>query len=355
MKHLHYKKSGPQADKAGGSFLFPKKIIRGNNTCAGAAAFSRGQRTALIADSYIMKNFGGIMDAAGEFEGLIFKGEACPGEFYRIKKELVRKKIRVIVSAGGGKVIDTCKFLAGEIKGLRHTCIPLSAATCSSMTPVSVVYSEKGGYMDTVDTKIPDVIIIDYAAMESLPMAFFAAGLADTLAKHFEIKACGKAAAIKTRYSGFISDYSAAVYGDMKKILKKWKKPCYEMKKQLVELNIFHSGMISLFGRFTGTSFIAHVLAYAMTFNDKAKGFLHGEHAGFSALVQEAYLKNSKNAEVIEKALETMEMPARFTDFGIDGAGIGRVHKEFFRLKTKEKLYIPISENIMYNVIESFA
>src|ERR1035437_2363297 len=173
-------------------FLFPAKITRGEGEIDKIDA-GPYKAPFLFAGPYVMKTYGSrlIKNNPG-IKTCVFTGQVWPGEFYRVKKAAADAKTDVIYAMGGGKVMDLAKLVKKDMPCLRLVNIPTSAATCAAMTPVSVMYTQDGVYADTIDSAVPDEVIIDYKVMEKLPMPFFAAGAADTLAKYYETAAARK-------------------------------------------------------------------------------------------------------------------------------------------------------------------
>jgi glycerol dehydrogenase len=349
MKQLNIIKD-PGTDVPG-SFLFPGRVIKGEGAADGAGVFL-DDRSALLAGPYVMKNFGQVIKGARDPLQIAFKGECSPGEFFRVKNIILENRIKTLAAAGGGKTLDLAKYLKREIKGLSLVCIPTSAATCAAYTPVSVLYDEAGVYMDTLDTLCPDIIIIDYNIMYTLPMPFFAAGAADTLAKYYEAAVFNKFHKDRSPYDDLVFATADEVYRRLKQLIrKKWKDPGKEEKRELADINIMYSGIISCIGRYTVTSSLAHALAHAVTAAPGAREFLHGEHVGAALLFQEEILKNTKHLTEISDLLAIMDMPAGLPGIGVTKAGLEKVFGLYYRIKSREKIYLPVSDDLLYNIL----
>jgi glycerol dehydrogenase-like iron-containing ADH family enzyme len=349
MKQLNLIKDS-KAD-ASGSFMFPGRVIKGEGTINGAGAFL-DDRAAVLAGPYVMKNFvPGIKGARAPLQ-VTFKGECSPGEFFRVKNIILENRIKTLAAAGGGKTLDIAKYLKREIKGLRLIAIPTSAATCAAYTPVTVLYDEAGVYMDTLDTVCPDIIVIDYDIFYGLPMPFFAAGAADTLAKYYEAAVYKKFHKNTSSYDNFVFAVAEEVYKRLKQMIrKKWKNPGKEEKRALTDINIIYSGMISCVGKYTVTSSLAHALAHALTAVPCAREFLHGEHVGVSLLAQEELLKNKRHLSEISDLLGIMDMPDGLPGLGITKAGVEKVYGLYRRIKIREKIYLPVKDDLLYNIL----
>ena len=350
MKLFQYNK-GPRLDSERGSFSFSENVITGEGTLREARGLA-GRNAAIIADSYVMRAFAPAVK--GDLKQIVFKGECCPSEFYRIKRIIDTDKIRSIIGMGGGKLLDLCKFLKKETKNLKLVAVPTSAATCSAATPVTVVNDENGKYMNTLDTIMPDCVIIDYDIFYGLPMAFFAAGIVDTLAKYYEMRIFNRYSQDKGVYDVFVFDFMRSVYRDLKKIIRKWGSIKNSDRRKIADINILYSGFVSCIGQFTITASAAHAVAAALTGYGRAREFLHGEHVGLGLLVQETLFKNKKNAAEIENILGTLEMPVSFSGMGISKKEIRGICDAYGKIKAREKIYIPIDDSLMYNILQVY-
>jgi glycerol dehydrogenase len=351
MKQRHINK-GPRGTPAG-PFSFPGQVINREGAAALAPEFVKG-KAALLADSYVARQFAPAIKNGSEMELLNFAGECSPGNFHKLKTQLIEKDVETLVAAGGGKAMDTAKYLKREIKGLNLINIPTSAATCAAFTPVSVLYGEKGVYMDTLDTVCPDVILLDYSIFCGLPMPFFAAGAVDSLAKYYECAAYCENIASAAPQDKFILETAGLFHARLKDlILKKWTDPGYGVKMELTDLIIAESGRLSCMAGETPTAGLAHAVAHAVTVSAGAKQFLHGEHVAAGLVIQETYLKNGERLRELEALLGIMELPASLPGIGVESGELAVFKSLYEAIVRREKIYIPDRAENVYNIIES--
>lgn len=351
MKQVHYNK-GPYA-KACGSFSFPGIIISEPGAAAQALGRAKG-KPALLSDKYVARLFGAKIRNNAEMESIVFPGECSPGNFFRIKNILLDAGVETLIAAGGGKALDLAKYLKREIPGLFLINIPTSAATCAAATPVSVLYDEKGVYMDTLDTLCPDVVIVDYEMFYDLPMPFFAAGAIDAMAKYYEAAAYCENTKDAGPYDLFMLQTIKLSYIKLKKlVLENWRRPDNAVKKQLVDLIITESAQLSCLGRHTVTAGIAHALAHSVTASPRANEFLHGEHVAVGLIIQEKYLKNQEQLAEIRELCAIMELPASFQDLGVTEEDLPAVEKLYNSIISREKIFVPKRDVLLYNIVES--
>jgi len=335
-------------------FLFPGKIIKINGDLEKDLTNNLSDgKSAVIYDKYVRSIFIKKANVNIFDEEITFNGECCPEEFRRVFLILKERKIRNLVAAGGGKVLDVAKHVKKELPEIRLINVPTSAATCAAFTPVSVIYNKDGSYLNTLDTVPPDILIIDYEFFMDLPLAFFAAGIMDTLSKFYETETFYKNEKEKNFCDNFTRDLAFILKKNIFKRVKKNKK-CLNDEDRLffTDCNIIYSGMISCVGIKTVTSSIAHAIAHAMTIVPKAREYLHGEHVSVSLLIQEQLMENKKNVDDIETITVKIDMPDRLSRAGISTEEINLLCSRYFQIKQDEKIYVPVDDNLMYNVME---
>jgi uncharacterized oxidoreductase len=256
---------------------------------------------------------------------------------------------------GGGKAMDTAKLVKRDTPGLKLTAIPTSAATCAAFSAVSVVYDRAGVYSHSCESPQADNVIIDYSIFEKLPKQFFAAGAMDTLAKYYETAVYKKKLKLNGLYDDAVLEHAKFFVKRLKDIIfKKWYRLDAETKRELTDINIVLSGMVSTLGKYTVTSSTAHTLSYALTCFAKAREFLHGEHVGLGLIIQEEAAGNIKNVQEIDAMAQVMEVPRRFWDFGAKKEDLAAIFEFYSRLNLKETPYVPVQDELMYKIFEKY-
>ena len=350
----HHRNSGEMSNNE--EILFPARIVKG----AGETdKIDAGPYKApfLFAGPYVMKTYGArLVKNNPGIKQEIFRGQVWPGEFYRIKKAVAENKTDALFSMGGGKVMDLAKLIKRDMPALKLINIPTSAATCAAMTPVSVMYTKDGEYSDTLDSSVPDEVIIDYDIMEKLPLPFFAAGAADTLAKYYETFAARKAMKGGLNAS---DNLSFAISNSAKESLKniiylKWHKADAAVKRELADINIVQSGLASCAGRYSITGLIAHACAHAATVVPRARQYLHGEHAAAGLIMQETMLKGKKNLTEINSFFEIMELPLGLAGIGIKKTDLKVFYGKYAAIDNAEKISVYAGKKLVYNTLEAY-
>jgi glycerol dehydrogenase-like iron-containing ADH family enzyme len=134
-------------------FSFPTKIFRGPDALhslgifcktQGERAFILGGKTALVKTKETINTSlsqYGVEVVATEWYG----GECTQKGIQQLTAEAIKAKADVIIAVGGGKALDTGKAVAAACK-LPLITVPTIAATCAAVTPLSVIYNEKGEF-----------------------------------------------------------------------------------------------------------------------------------------------------------------------------------------------------------------
>jgi hydroxycarboxylate dehydrogenase A len=216
-----------------------------------------------------------------------------------------------------------------------------------------VLYDEKGVYMDTLDTFCPDILIIDYEIFYDLPMPFFAAGAIDTLAKYYEAAAYCENIKNPNPYDLFMLQAIKRTYMRLKKLItQKWMRPDLALKKELTDIIITGSGQLSCLGRYTVTASLAHAVAHSVTASAGAREYLHGEHVAAGLVIQEQYLKNTERLSEIENLAAIMDLPVSFFGLGVIKQDLPAAEKLYNAIVSREKIFIPKRDEVVYNIIK---
>lgn len=122
----------------------------------------------------LFAQFGGESDRA-EVERLVglCKGKACDG----------------VIGIGGGKVADTVKCVAYEMK-TRLIIVPTTAASDAYTSHVGLLYKDGVINEEVQRDQNPDVVLVDTEIIMNSPVRLFVSGLGDTLSTYIGGKVC---------------------------------------------------------------------------------------------------------------------------------------------------------------------
>ena len=156
----------------------------------GSKALLSGAKTALSVGGQAIK---ASLEAANV--GCVqedFMGECSNKEIQRLKEIGQSNGVDLIIAAGGGKMIDTGKAVAYEMK-VPVIVVPTIAATDAPCSALSVIYTEDSVFESyLVLPTNPDVVLVDTAIVAKAPVDLLVSGMGDALATFWEADTCGK-------------------------------------------------------------------------------------------------------------------------------------------------------------------
>lgn len=219
-----------------------------------------------------------------------FGGECSLPEIERVQTVARRHHARVIVGAGGGKVLDTARAVAAglDLPVVNCPTVASSDAPCSAL---SVIYTESGVFQEyRFYRKNPDLVLVDTQVIAQGPARLLAAGMGDALATWFEAKTCADGhvrnmrggastrsalALARLCYDTLIEDGGDALRAVKGQVVT----PALE---RLVEANTLLSGL----GFESSGLAAAHAIHNGLTAAPATHAHLHGEKVAFGVLVQ---------------------------------------------------------------------
>ena len=219
-----------------------------------------------------------------------FGRECSLAEIERVKSAARQHQARVIIGAGGGKVLDTSRAVAAglDLPAVNCPTVASSDAPCSAL---SVIYTEAGEFQEyRFYRKNPDLVLVDTQAIAQGPPRLLAAGMGDALATWFEAKTCADGRVRNMRggastrsalalarlcYETLLEDGAEALHAVQTRVVT----PALE---RLVEANTLLSGL----GFESSGLAAAHAVHNGLTAVPGTHPFFHGEKVAFGLLVQ---------------------------------------------------------------------
>lgn len=126
----------------------------------------------------------------------LFNGECSLAEIERLTAIAVQNDCDIIIGSGGGKVIDTAKAVAVNVKAVT-VIIPTIASSDAPCSAMSVIYKDDGTIERFLITpRNPDVVLVDTGIIAKSPARMLVAGMGDALATWFEADACARAGSL---------------------------------------------------------------------------------------------------------------------------------------------------------------
>ena len=112
--------------------------------------------------------------------------DCCYEDISRLKSIILENTHDAVIAAGGGKVLDSGKYIA-ESLNIPSITVPFSASTCAGWTALSNIYTKDGQFIKDVPLGgCPKILVFDHKFIQTAPSRTLASGIADALAKWYE-------------------------------------------------------------------------------------------------------------------------------------------------------------------------
>src|SRR5947207_952109 len=323
-------------------FCSPSRYTQGRNATAslGQEIVNLGLEgpALIVAGKSAIAQLSGVWQSSLHAAGLTysifrFGGECAPLEIERGKAAARQSDARIIVGAGGGKVLDTARAGASDL-GLPVVNCPTVASSDAPCSALSVVYTDKGVFQEyRIYRKNPDLVLVDTQVIAQSPPRLLVAGMGDALATRFEAKTCVEGGIRNMR--GGASTQSALALAELcyqtllndgaaglRSIQTRAVTPALE---RLVEANTLLSGL----GFESSGLAAAHAIHNGLTTAPSTHEFFHGEKVAYGVIVQ-LILEGKPRPllmQVIEFAAE-VGLPITLADIGLgelDGQMTNRI------------------------------
>jgi glycerol dehydrogenase len=251
-----------------------------------------------------------------------FSGECSHEEINRAALAAAEFKARVVVGAGGGKVLDCARAVADKnhLPVVNCPTVASSDAPCSAL---SVIYTPEGEFQEYKFYKQnPFLVVVDTAIIAKSPARFLVSGMGDALATWFEagsVMAAGRANQLGGRTTIAASALAELCY---KTLLTDGVAALEALKAQtvtpelerLVEANTLLSGL----GFESGGLAIAHSVHNGLTRASETHKYLHGEKVAFGLIVQ--LVAECKPSSLLEEVIAfclQVGLPVCLSDIGL--------------------------------------
>lgn len=251
-----------------------------------------------------------------------FSGECTAAEVRRGVAAAVAIGARVVVGAGGGKVLDAARAMAADLALPVVNCptIASSDAPCSAL---SVIYSEDGAVEAyRIYRRNPDLVLVDTAVIARSPARLLVAGMGDALATWFEARVCA-AGGIKNMRGG-ASTRSALALAELcyKTLLADGVAAVQALRsgepneslERLVEANTLLSGL----GFESSGLAAAHAIHNGLTTAPGTHAYMHGEKVAFGLLTQ--LMLEEQPKAIVQEVLAfsiAVGLPVTFAEIGL--------------------------------------
>ncbi|WP_263355399.1 glycerol dehydrogenase [Acidicapsa acidisoli] len=263
-----------------------------------------------------------FLEAGIKHQVLPFAGECTAAEIRRGAESARAAHARVVIGAGGGKVLDTARAIAADLSLPVINCptIASSDAPCSAL---SVIYTEAGAVEEyRIYRRNPDLVLVDTSIIAKSPVRPLVAGMGDALATWFEARVCVEGGVKNMR--GGASTRSALALAELcyKTLLADGvaavealhQQEATDSLERLVEANTLLSGL----GFESSGLAAAHAIHNGLTTAPGTHDYMHGEKVAFGLIAQ--LMLESQPQSVVDEVLafsSSVGLPITFADIGI--------------------------------------
>ena len=253
-----------------------------------------------------------------------FGGECSLPEIDRVKAEVLRRKSKVVVGAGGGKTLDTARAVAADL-GLPVVCCPSVASSDAPCSALSIIYTDDGVFLECrIFRKNPDLVLVDTELIARSPARLLVAGMGDALATWFEAKTCvdggvrNMRGGASTRSALALAQlcYRTLLEDGVDALAALHTKSVTPGLERLVEANTLLSGL----GFESSGLAAAHAVHNGLTAAGETRAFLHGEKVAFGTLVQ--LVMEGQPHSVLEEVLRfstSVGLPVTLAEIDLEG------------------------------------
>jgi len=252
--------------------------------------------------------------------------DCCYEDISKVKNIILNNKNDSVIAAGGGKVLDSGKYIA-ECLNIPCITVPLSASTCAGWTALSNIYTKKGQFIKDIALRsCPKLLIYDHQFIQTAPPRTLASGIADALAKWYE----------SSITSSTVDDGLVQQAIQISRVLRdqlliegeKAFKGQFDNNsswRNTIEACGLTAGLVGGIGGEKCRTAAAHAIHNAITQIITPNKFLHGEIVGVGLLLQlrlEEIKNNNKLADQSIKQLlrlmKELHLPTTISELGIN-------------------------------------
>jgi len=266
-----------------------------------------------------------------------YQGFPCEDYCRTAAESALNFKADAIIAAGGGRIMDTAKT-AASFAGLPVIALPCIAATCACWAPVAVMYTKDGVYSHYIDHRnAPEIIIADTDILRSAPPEYIRSGIADSLAKWYEVYTSAKNNKslffrIDSGFGKLLKDTLEA--GSFQSLTE-------NNFDEVIDCIFLLTGLCGSIITISGTQGVAHPMYNAMSHIPELRKRLHGEKVAFALIVQ-AVLEKQPEPETLHrvKIFNGLKIPLTLEElgFGQDES----VQKQVGYIAEKVHTFIPV-------------
>lgn len=291
-----------------------------------------------------------------------FQGECSDEEVERLKNQAASERADLIIGVGGGKIMDTVKYVAAQLSGVYSVLIPTLASNCAPWTPLSVMYTPEGEFIryDFHHRQV-SLLLVDPLIIIDAPVRYLAAGLGDTLAKWYE----SEPNLSLPEHNSTALELAYMTAGLCRKVIETHGLQAVSDAKQnklsdafikAIETIIMTSGLVGGFGDELARTTAAHAIHDGLTFFPETHHLLHGEKVAYGIMVQLALDGKYDEQSAVSLLLSQLGLPVSLNELGL--AGGKKLYRKLAALTLEHDpgihvLPYPVTEDSLAKAIEN--
>jgi glycerol dehydrogenase len=311
--------------------ISPSRYVQGEGAIneIGVNAARLGTKALFTGGKRALSQVGPAIEASLSEKGIghvreHFNGECSTNEINRLIDVAKKSGCDMVIAAGGGKVIDTGKAVAYEMK-IPVVVVPTIAATDAPCSALSVVYTDNGVFERyLVLPKNPDCVLVDTGIVAKAPVEFLVSGMGDALATFWEADTCFKSCkpnvltggcpVLRSAHTLARLCYDTLLEFGVQAKLAVQRQMVTPAVEAIVEANTLLSGLGFESGGLAG----AHSVHNGFTVLESSHHKLHGQKVAFGTIAQ--LVMEGRPAEDVEEVLDfclAVGLPVCLEDLGI--------------------------------------
>ncbi|WP_308007840.1 iron-containing alcohol dehydrogenase family protein [uncultured Fusobacterium sp.] len=280
-----------------------------------------GGRTALEKAGDLVKNMLNRSNLE-VVDTLWYGGEAAYANVEKLKEMKSVHEADMVFAFGGGKAIDTCKVLTGDLNKPLFV-FPTISSTCAAVTSVCAIYTVDGVFEGLYWRSAPaEHTFINTKIIAEAPDKYLWAGIGDTLAKGYEPEFSSRrrklnhpnalGVTLSKLCQEHLVEYGSKALADCKE------NRASDDLEEIVLSIIVNTGLVSNHVINDYNSCVAHAMCYGFSNMSKVEhNHLHGEIVSYGVLVQLMLDNNTKEIDKLLPFYKEIRLPTSYKDFGV--------------------------------------